>query len=100
VDLEPYTFDAALPTLEDSVLFVEDKILQEAALELAFEGHRWFDLVRVAQRRPNPAAFLSGMVCRKFEASIDPLFPFEASADKATVKAAIESTGFFLPLPE
>jgi hypothetical protein len=40
------------------------------------------------------------MVGRKFVAGNNPLFPFEASADKATVKAAIESAGFFLPLPE
>lgn len=101
VDLEPYTFDAVLPTLTDSILFVENKIMQEAALELAFEGHRWFDLVRVARRRDDPAAFLSEMVCRKFEPGNNPLFPFEASADKATVKEAIESAGsFFLPLPE
>ncbi len=100
VDLEPYTFNAVLPGLDDSVLFVENKIMQEAALELAFEGHRWFDLVRVARRRDDPAAFLSEMVCRKFEPGNNSLFPFEASADKATVKAAIESAGFFLPLPE
>jgi hypothetical protein len=35
----------------DSTLAIENSIIQEGALELAFEGHRWGDLVRVAIRR-------------------------------------------------
>lgn len=43
-------FPAGLTTTLDSVQWLEQQIVREAALELAFEGHRWGDLVRVARR--------------------------------------------------
>lgn len=41
---------------------VEELILDEAALELAFEGNRFFDLMRVASRRTNPAKFMADKI--------------------------------------
>lgn len=35
----------------DSIRWVEEYLLEEAALELGFEGHRWGDLLRVSRRR-------------------------------------------------
>jgi hypothetical protein len=37
-------------TQQDSILFVENLIIREAALELGFEGNRWQDLLRIARR--------------------------------------------------
>lgn len=44
---------------------IENFIIDERALELAFEGKRWFDLVRIAERRNDPA-YLADKVAAKF----------------------------------
>lgn len=51
--------NTALQSYEDTVQYriplVEDMIVTEMALETAFEGKRFFDLMRVAHRRNDPA---------------------------------------------
>lgn len=49
---------------QDSILFVEDMIEQELALETAFEGNRFHDLMRIAIRR-NDNAYLADKVAAK-----------------------------------
>jgi hypothetical protein len=53
-------------TGEARTRMIEDLIISERALELAFEGKRWFDLVRIAERRGEPE-FLADKVAAKFE---------------------------------
>ena len=55
-------------TGEAKTLMIEDMIMDERALELAFEGKRWSDLVRVADRRGDPS-YLADKVAAKFEGS-------------------------------
>lgn len=43
-------FPAGLTVKLDSIQWLEKQIIREAGLELAFEGHRWGDLVRIARR--------------------------------------------------
>jgi len=45
--------------------YIEDLIIAERALELAFEGKRWTDLVRIAERRNDPS-YLADKVAAKF----------------------------------
>lgn len=52
------------PVVGDSLIAIENNIINEDALELAYEGNRWEDLVRVALRRKNPA-FLADKVYDK-----------------------------------
>jgi hypothetical protein len=51
-------------TLASDKLGMESAIVDEAGLELAFEGNRWSDLVRVALRRGDPS-FLADKVYQK-----------------------------------
>lgn len=43
-------FPAGLNAQIDSIQWLEKQIIREAGLELAFEGQRWSDLVRIARR--------------------------------------------------
>jgi hypothetical protein len=49
-------------------LYLEDKIMDEKARELAFEGERFYDLIRVANRRDDPS-YLANKVSAKFPSS-------------------------------
>lgn len=50
---------------------LEDKLIEEAALELAFEGNRWSDLTRIARRRNDPA-YLADKIYEKLLKANDP----------------------------
>lgn len=54
----------AIDNPADSLLFIENYLIEEAALEQAFEGSRWEDLVRIARRRQDPT-FLADKVYQK-----------------------------------
>lgn len=71
---------------------VEDLIMDENALEFAFEGQRYYDLMRVALRRGNPAYLADKIYARR-------------GADKAAeMKSLIgkdlyTTSNWYLPLP-
>ncbi len=50
----------------DSIIWVEDKIIEELALETAFEGNRFQDLMRISFRRGDPA-YLADIVSEKYD---------------------------------
>lgn len=52
--------------LSDSILFVEDCIVDEMAAETSFEGNRFFDLLRVARHRNNYPAYMADKVSARF----------------------------------
>ena len=53
-------------SLEDSIQYVEDMIIEELALETAFEGNRFHDLMRIAKRRGSNA-YLADKVAEKYD---------------------------------
>jgi starch-binding outer membrane protein, SusD/RagB family len=54
-----------LSNINDSMDWVEDKIIEECALETAFEGNRFHDLMRIAFRRTDPS-YLANKVAEKY----------------------------------
>lgn len=91
-----------LATFQDSILFVEDAILREAALELAFEGNRWGDLVRIGLRRASEQPdFVAKMVSEKFKPNPDARIPFTPSANATEIyNKLLNHNNFFIPFPE
>jgi hypothetical protein len=83
----------SLPAGADSTLAIEDRIINESGLELAFEGTRWQDLMRLAIRR-NDNSFLASRVAAKFEKAGDPVI----AAKAATIKDRLmKQANWFLP---
>ena len=81
----------ALATREDTVAYqipmVEDMIIAEMALEGAFEGNRYYDLMRVALRR-NDAAYLAEPISRR-----------EGTPNEALRSKLMDKANWYLPLP-
>ncbi|RZK60267.1 MAG: RagB/SusD family nutrient uptake outer membrane protein [Pedobacter sp.] len=74
---------------QTDVLGLEGKLIDESALETAFEGNRWPDLVRIATRENNPA-FLADRVYQKLLKAGDP----NASAARAKL---MNPANWYLP---
>lgn len=80
------TFDPTNLTVD-----TENKIIDEDGLELAYEGYRWPDLLRVALRRyPTDPNWLANKLGAKFDAA--------GSGDGATVRARLANkANWYLP---
>ncbi|MDR1436784.1 MAG: RagB/SusD family nutrient uptake outer membrane protein [Candidatus Symbiothrix sp.] len=52
---------------QDSILWVEDRILEEMSAETPFEGNRFFDLLRISRRRDNHPEFMANKVAAKYD---------------------------------
>lgn len=66
-----YTFPVSPEGVADTLAYqieqVENMIMDEGALELAFEGYRFYDLMRVALRRNDPGYLANKIYARKGE---------------------------------
>ena len=68
---EHYAFPVAPEGVTDTLQYqiekVEDMLMDEGALELAFEGQRFYDLMRVALRRNDPSYLAEKVYARRGE---------------------------------
>ncbi|MEO8254087.1 MAG: RagB/SusD family nutrient uptake outer membrane protein [Flavobacterium sp.] len=79
----------AVGAIGDDMITTENNIIDEAALELAYEGNRWEDLVRIARRRNDPA-FLADKIFDKLNQ--------EGNPEAANVRAKLMNpTNWYLP---
>lgn len=77
--------------LDYQVKGVEDLIMDEEGLEFAFEGYRFYDLMRVAMRRNNPAYLADRVYRRRGEAHVGEM--------KGLIKKDLYQTAnWYLPL--
>ena len=80
-----------LPSRQDTINYqiplVEDLIINEMALEGAFEGYRFYDLMRVALRRSDPA-YLADPVCHR-----------NGQPDETMRAMLMDTKNWYLPLP-
>jgi hypothetical protein len=72
----------------DSTLQVENQLVDEGALELAYEGQRWADLLRVAIRRNDPS-FIAERVFDKLRK--------DGNGNAGAVRAKLANREWYLP---
>lgn len=84
-----YAIPDDLTTQEDSILFVENLICDEMALEQTFDGTRFGDLQRIALRRNDPA-FLADKVARRKGSSVP--------RDEELYNRLLDKDNWYLPL--
>lgn len=90
VDMAPLSVDSSLDESE-TIQAVGQIILDEAALELAFEGTRWEDLIRFAKRNNDPS-IVADAVASKFAAADD------AATATTVQQKLLNPENWFLPL--
>ena len=73
-------------TINYQIPLVEDMIINEMALEGAFEGYRFYDLMRVALRRGDPS-YLANPIARRL-----------GETDEALRTLLMDTNNWFLPL--
>ncbi|MDO7171653.1 RagB/SusD family nutrient uptake outer membrane protein [Mariniflexile sp. AS56] len=90
VDMAPFSVDSSLDEAA-TIQAVGQIILNEAALELAFEGTRWEDLIRFADRKGDPSIVAEAVASK-----------FASAGDGATASAVqqklMNPDNWFLPL--
>ncbi len=79
---------STLATDSLSTIDMENSIINEGALELAYEGYRWSDLLRIALRRDDPS-FIADKVYNKLLKDGNPA--------AATVRAKLMNREYYLP---
>lgn len=80
--------DLAIPS--DSLNTIEAGIIKETALENAFEGTRWADLLRVALRRNDPSFIANKVYDKLIKSGI-------SSGSAAAARAKLMAGNYYLP---
>ena len=86
------------PTREDSLLYMSEIILDEMALELAWEGSRFGDLVRVASALGDPDVLAKRIAGRSFKNTVSHRHP-DFEYDPALYNKMRNEANWYLPLP-
>jgi hypothetical protein len=81
--------DIAVPA-SDSLLTIESGLIKETALENAFEGTRWADLLRVAIRRNDPSFIADKVYSKLLKSGV-------SSGSAATARAKLMGKDWYLP---
>lgn len=67
------TFPASLQNIQDSVAFVEEILAEECALESAFQGNRFHDLMRMSQHN-NKYSIIAEAIAKKHKTNYDAVY--------------------------
>lgn len=82
------SFPGSLQTLQDSVAFVEEILAEECALESAFQGNRFHDLMRMSLHN-NRYSIIAGAIAKKHKTNYD-----------AVYTKMMDPANWYLPYPD